>query len=40
MLTEIKDFWSQYELETFRYQNKCKIIKGWNDIFVRCDEDI
>lgn len=23
----------------FKYQNKCKCIKGWDEIFERCEED-
>jgi len=34
----IKDTWSTHELELVRYQNKCKLIKGWDDLFALVDE--
>jgi dynein heavy chain 1 len=30
----IKDCWAKYELELVRYQNKCRLIKGWEDLFA------
>ena len=35
-----KDFWKEYELELVRYKDKCKLIKGWDDMFTALDEDI
>ena len=34
----IKDCWSVHELELVRYQQKCKLIKGWEDLFTLVDE--
>jgi dynein heavy chain 1 len=30
----IKDCWAKYELELIRYQSKCRLIRGWDDLFV------
>ena len=35
-----KDFWTNYELEMVRYKDKCKLIKGWDDMFTVLDEHI
>ena len=35
-----KDFWEEYELELVRYKDKCKLIKGWDDLFTKLDEHI
>lgn len=35
-----KDCWAKYELELIRYQNKCRLIKGWDDLFAQIDEHI
>lgn len=40
MLKTIKEFWNSYELELVRYQSKCKLIKGWDDLFAKVDEDL
>ena len=34
----IKETWSTHELELVKYQNKCKLIKGWDDLFALVDE--
>lgn len=35
-----KEFWLTYELEMVRYKDKCKLIKGWDDLFAKLDEHI
>ncbi len=35
-----KEFWLTYELELVRYKDKCKLIKGWDDLFAKLDEHI
>lgn len=40
MLGGIKETWNNYELELVRYQSKCKLIRGWEDLFNQLDEDI
>lgn len=39
MLRAVKEYWNSFELELVRYQNKCKLIKGWDDLFTKVDED-
>ena len=34
----IKETWSTQELEMVRYQNKCKLIRGWDDLFALVDD--
>uniref|UniRef100_A0A8C4QIF7 AAA+ ATPase domain-containing protein n=1 Tax=Eptatretus burgeri TaxID=7764 RepID=A0A8C4QIF7_EPTBU len=41
MLTsQIKELWNTYELELVNYQNKCRLIRGWDDLFNRVKEHI
>ena len=35
-----KDFWGNYELDMVRYKDKCKLIRGWDDMFTILDEHI
>ena len=35
-----KEFWGSYELELAKYKDKCKLIKGWDDLFLKIDEHI
>ena len=35
-----KDFWGNYELDMVRYKDKCKLIRGWDDMFTVLDEHI
>lgn len=37
-IRSIKDCWAKYELELVRYQSKCRLIKGWDDLFAQIDE--
>ena len=39
-INKSKDFWGSYELEMVRYKDKCKLIKGWDDMFTVLDEHI
>ena len=32
-LNGIKETWAKYELDLVRYQTKCKLIRGWDDLF-------
>ena len=32
-LQQTKDVWSNYMLELIRYQTKCQLIRGWDDLF-------
>ena len=35
-----KEIWAQYELDMVRYKDKCKLIRGWDDMFTLLDEHI
>ena len=35
-----KEFWVNFELDLIRYKDKCKLIKGWDDMFTVLDEHI
>jgi len=39
-LRGIKETWAKCDLELIRYQNKCRLIKGWDDLFAQIDEHI
>lgn len=39
-IKDIKDCWSKYDVELVRYQSKCRLIKGWDDLFTQIDEHI
>lgn len=34
-LKQVREFWSVYELELVNYQRKCKLIRGWDDLFSK-----
>jgi len=36
----VREAWQSYELELINYQNKCKIIRGWDDLFTKVKEHI
>ena len=37
-LNQIKEMWAVQEVELVKYQNKCKLIKGWDDLFALVDD--
>lgn len=37
---QVREYWLSYELEMVNYQNKCRLIKGWDDLFTKCKEHI
>lgn len=39
-LRNIKETWAKYELELAARQGKCKLIRGWDDLFQKIDEHI
>ena len=39
-LKKSKARWNDKELDMIQYKNKCKLIKGWDDMFSLLDEDI
>ena len=32
--------WNAYELDLINYQNKCRLIRGWDDLFNKVKEHI
>ena len=36
----MREAWQTYELEMINYQNKCRIIRGWDDLFTKCKEHL
>lgn len=39
-LKQVREAWQNYELELIAYQNKCKLIRGWDDLFNKVKEHI
>ncbi|CAH1756141.1 13650_t:CDS:10 [Entrophospora sp. SA101] len=39
-LKQVKETWTSYILELVNYQNKCRLIKGWDDLFTKCGEHL
>ncbi|KAK6637160.1 Dynein heavy chain, cytoplasmic [Polyplax serrata] len=39
-LKQVRESWQHYELDMINYQNKCKIIRGWDDLFNKVKEHI
>lgn len=40
MLQGVKQKWLPKQLQLVRYQGKCNLIKGWDDMFEQLDEDL
>lgn len=40
MMQKVKNNWQKYDLDMVRYQNKCKLIRGWDEMFALIDEDL
>eukprot|EP00105_Crassostrea_gigas_P045649 XP_019929797.1 PREDICTED: cytoplasmic dynein 1 heavy chain 1 isoform X11 [Crassostrea gigas] len=39
-LKQVSEVWRSYELELVNYQNKCRLIRGWDDLFTKVKEHI
>ncbi|KAF8934382.1 dynein heavy chain [Dissophora ornata] len=39
-LKQVRETWSNYVLDLVNYQNKCRLIRGWDDLFTKCSENI
>jgi dynein heavy chain 1 len=37
---KVSEVWRSYELDLINYQNKCKLIRGWDDLFTKVKEHI
>ncbi|KAK3866515.1 hypothetical protein Pcinc_027959 [Petrolisthes cinctipes] len=39
-LKQVRESWQSYQLDLINYQNKCKLIRGWDDLFNKVKEHI
>ncbi|TFK30694.1 dynein [Coprinopsis marcescibilis] len=39
-IKQVKETWTSYTLELVNYQNKCRLIRGWDDLFNKCSENL
>ena len=39
-LKQVRGTWQSYSLNLVNYQNKCRLIKGWDDLFAGCSEHL
>ncbi|KDO30766.1 hypothetical protein SPRG_04667 [Saprolegnia parasitica CBS 223.65] len=39
-LRQVAEHWTTYALDLVNYQNRCRIIKGWDDMFSKLDEHL
>ncbi|KAI8873838.1 hypothetical protein GQ42DRAFT_152391 [Ramicandelaber brevisporus] len=39
-LKQVKETWNTYSLDLVPYQNKVRLIKGWDDLFAKCAEHV
>ena len=37
---QVRETWQNYSLDLVNYQNKCRLIRGWDDLFARCSEHL
>lgn len=37
-LKQVREYWQAFELDLVPYQNKCKLIRGWDDLFNKLSE--
>lgn len=37
-LKQLRETWSNYQLDLVNYQNKCFLIRGWDELFSKCTE--
>ena len=37
---QVRDTWQNYALDLVNYQNKCRLIRGWDDLFAKCSENL
>ena len=40
VVSQVSEVWRSYELDLINYQNKCRIIRGWDDLFNKVKEHI
>ncbi|GAB1730251.1 hypothetical protein NU195Hw_g9200t1 [Hortaea werneckii] len=36
----VREHWQNYTLDLVNYQNKCRLIRGWDDLFAKCSDHL
>lgn len=36
----VKEHWQTYTLDLVNYQSKCRLIRGWDDLFAKCSDHL
>lgn len=39
-LRQVRETWQNYALELVAYQNKCRLIRGWDELFAKCSDNL
>lgn len=39
-LKQVRETWTSFSLDLVNYQNKCRLIRGWDDLFSKCSEHL
>ncbi|EMD41600.1 dynein heavy chain protein 1 [Gelatoporia subvermispora B] len=39
-IKQVKEIWTNYTLDLVNYQNRCRLIRGWDDLFNKCSENL
>ncbi|KIN00492.1 hypothetical protein OIDMADRAFT_125387 [Oidiodendron maius Zn] len=39
-LKQVRETWTSYSLDLVNYQNKCRLIRGWDELFAKCSENL
>jgi dynein heavy chain 1, cytosolic len=39
-LRQVSDYWSNFQLDLVNYQNRCRIIRGWDEMFAKLEEHL
>eukprot|EP01091_Cochliopodium_minus_P010435 TRINITY_DN2760_c1_g1_i1.p1 TRINITY_DN2760_c1_g1~~TRINITY_DN2760_c1_g1_i1.p1 ORF type:complete len:4604 (+),score=1553.39 TRINITY_DN2760_c1_g1_i1:76-13887(+) len=39
-IKQIKEYWTGFEIDLVNYQNKCKLIRGWDDLFLKIGDHL
>ncbi|TMW64824.1 hypothetical protein Poli38472_008991 [Pythium oligandrum] len=39
-LRQTSDYWTSYRLDLVNYQNRCRIIRGWDEMFAKLEEHL
>ncbi|KAJ7171883.1 dynein heavy chain protein 1 [Mycena crocata] len=39
-IKQVKETWTNYTLDLVNYQTKCRLIRGWDDLFTKCSENL